>query len=508
VPSKTKPRSLAVVLLAAGKGRRLRSKLPKVLHPVCGRPSLWHVLNAARATRPDRVVVVVSHGAEEIESAVRSWGLVESPVFVDQGEPHGTGHAVAAAERAIGDVADVLVMAGDDPLVEGRHARDVLSLHRRSKAAATVLTSLVDDPTGYGRVVREGSSLLAIVEELDASPDVAGIREISTLVYAFRREDLFDALPVVGRDNRQGEYYLPDVLSILRDKGERVSAVLGDFDTWAGVNSRSSIATLSRVMRERINERHLAKGVTIVDPAQTFIDVDVRIGADTVIMPLTFLEGATRVGSRCELGPSVRILDSRIDDDAEVSFAVVRASRVGRGAIVGPFASLRPGTELGPLAKAGTFVEIKGSRVGAGSKVPHLSYVGDATIGKRTNVGAASVTVNYTGYEKHRTVIGDDVRIGSDTMLVAPVRVGDGAVTGAGSVITKDVPPGALAVERAEQRNVRGYRKRKDAEHGVARDADGGGAPSYGSRRRGRAETQSSRETGKKGKKGKGAAST
>jgi bifunctional UDP-N-acetylglucosamine pyrophosphorylase / glucosamine-1-phosphate N-acetyltransferase len=473
VPSKTKTRSLAVVVLAAGKGRRLKSTLPKVLHPVCGRPSLWHVLNAARQVRPERVVIVVSGGADEIEAAVRSWDLVDAPRFVDQGEPRGTGHAVAAAERAIGGVIDVLVMAGDDPLVEGRHARAVLSLHRRSKAAATVLTSLVDDPTGYGRVVREGSTLLGIVEEVDAAPEVAAIREISTLVYAFRRRDLFTALPLVGRDNRQGEYYLPDVLSILRDKGERVSAVLGDFDTWAGVNSRSSIATLARVMRERINERHLARGVTIVDPGQTFIDVDVRIRADTVIQPLTFLEGETRVGARCEIGPSARIQDSRIEDEAEVSFSVVRGSRVGRGATVGPFASLRPGTELGPGAKAGTFVEIKGSHVGAGSKVPHLSYVGDATIGKRTNVGAASVTVNYTGYEKHRTVIGDDVRIGSDTMLVAPVRVGNGAVTGAGSVITKDVPSGALAVERAEQRNVPGYRKRKDAEHAADRNGDG-----------------------------------
>ena len=478
MPSKTQSRTLAAVVLAAGRGRRLKSKLPKVLQPVCGRPSLWHVLKAARAARPQRVAVVVSPGAEQVEEAVRDWRLFDEPIFVEQAQPLGTAHAVAAAERAVGDATDVLVLAGDDPLVEGRHVRDVVSLHRRSRAAATVLTSLVDDPTGYGRVIREGSTLIDIVEEADASADVAAIREISTLVYAFRRDDLFKALPLVERENRQREYYLPDVLAVLRDKGERVSAVLGDFDTWAGVNSRSTTATLARLMRERINERHLENGVILLDPGQTYIDVDVRIGAETVIHPLTFLEGATRVGAACELGPSTRIVDSRIADGAEVTFAVVRESRVGRGANVGPFAILRPGTILEDGAKAGTFVEIKASRIGAGSKVPHLSYVGDATIGKRSNLGAASVTVNYTGYAKHRTVIGDDVRIGSDTMLVAPVRVGNRAVTGAGSVITKDVPAGALAVERAEQRNVPGYRRRKDAEHAAPPPEEGTGSSS------------------------------
>jgi bifunctional UDP-N-acetylglucosamine pyrophosphorylase / glucosamine-1-phosphate N-acetyltransferase len=490
VPSKTQPRTVAAVVLAAGRGKRLKSKRPKVLHPVCGRPSLWHVLKAASAARPHRVAVVLSSGGDEVESAVREWQLLDDPLFVDQGEPLGTAHAVAAAERAVGDATDVLVMAGDDPLVEGRHVRQVLALHRRSRAAATVLTSFVDDPTGYGRVIRDGSTLIDIVEEADASPDVAAIREISTLVYAFRRDDLFKALPLVARENRQREYYLPDVLSVLRDKGERVSAVLGDFTTWAGVNSRSTTATLTRLMRERINERHLDAGVAILDPSQTYIDVDVRIAADTVIHPLTFLEGSTRVGASCELGPSTRIVDSRIEDGAEVTFAVVRGARVGRGATVGPFASVRPGTVLEGGAKAGTFVEIKASRVGAGSKVPHLSYVGDATIGKRSNVGAASVTVNYTGYAKHRTVIGDDVRIGSDTMLVAPVRIGSGAVTGAGSVITKDVPAGALAVERSEQRNVPGYRKRKDAEQEQSSRAaaeeptDSAGEPSEGPARK------------------------
>ena len=332
-----------MVVLAAGKGKRLKSKLPKVLQPVCGRPSLWHVLKAASVARPDRIVVVVGHGAERVEEAARSWGLGPDLIFVDQGEPHGTGHAVGAAEKAVGNASDVLVMAGDDPLVEGRHVRSVLSLHRRSKAAATVLTSLVDDPTGYGRVVREGSSFRAIVEESDASAETAGINEISTLVYAFRREELYRVLPLVGKDNRQREYYLPDTLGILRDKGERVSALLGDFETWAGVNSRASIATVSHLIRDRINARHLDKGVSIVDPAQTYIDVDVRIGTDTVIHPLTFLEGDTRIGEGCEIGPSTRIVDSRIEDGAEVTFAVVRGARIGPRASVGPIREPAPG---------------------------------------------------------------------------------------------------------------------------------------------------------------------
>jgi len=463
VPEKTVP-SLAAVLLAAGKGKRLKSKLPKVLQPVRGRPALWHVARAAMAARPGRLVVVVGQGFERVEEAVRSWGLAPQPVFVRQGQLLGTGHAVAAAEEAVGRVAEVLVMAGDDPLVEGRHVRRLLGVHRRTKAAASILTTEVERPRGYGRVIRDGVRLTGIVEEADLSPAQRAIREMSTLVYVFRRDDLYRALPLVGRDNRLREYYLPDVLGILMDKGERVSAVKGDFGGWAGVNSRETMAALDRIMGERINERHMANGVTILDPATTFIDVDVRIGPDSVLHPLTFLEGATRIGAGAEIGPATRIVDSRIEDGAAVQFSVVRGSRIGKRATVGPYAHVRPGTVLKEGAKVGSFVEIKASEVGAGSKVPHLSYVGDTRIGRDTNIGAGTVTVNYDGYQKHRTVIDDDVRIGSDTMLVAPVRVGKRAVTGAGSTITKDVPPGSLAVERSEQRVVKGYRKRKDAD--------------------------------------------
>ena len=483
MPENTNP-SLAAVLLAAGKGKRLKSKLPKVLQPVRGRPALWHVARAVLVARPNRLVVVIGQGGDRVEEAVRSWSLDPEPNFVRQAEQLGTGHAVGSAEEAVGRVADVLVLAGDDPLVEGRHVRRLLGVHRRTKAAASILTTEVDSPGGYGRVIRDGARLIGIVEEADLTPAQRAVREMSTLVYVFRRDDLYRALPLVGRDNRQHEYYLPDALRILMDKGERVSAVKGDFEAWAGVNSRETLASLDRIMRDRINARHMANGVTMLDPDTTFIDVDVRIGADTVLHPLTFLEGNTRIGSGAEIGPATRIVDSRIEDGAAVQFSVVRGSRVGRRVSVGPYAHVRPGTVLREGAKAGSFVEIKASEVGTGSKVPHLSYVGDARIGKGTNIGAGTVTVNYDGYGKHRTVIDDDVRIGSDTMLVAPVRVGKGAVTGAGSTITKDVPAGALAVERAEQRVVKGYRKRKDAE--AAAGDTGGSGGRAGSRAKGK----------------------
>jgi len=485
VPEETGP-SLAAVLLAAGKGKRLKSKLPKVLQPVRGRPALWHVATAALAARPDRLIVVVGQGADQVEEAVRSWGLAPEPAFVRQSQALGTGHAVSAAEQAAGRVAEVLVMAGDDPLVEGRHVRRLLGVHRRTKAAASILTTEVDRPGGYGRVIRAGTRLVGIVEDAELTPAQRDIREMSTLVYVFRRDDLYRALPLVGRENRLREHYLPDVLGILIDKGERVSAVRGDFGGWAGVNSRETLANADRLMRERINARHMANGVTIVDPASTFIDVDVRIGPDTVVHPLTFLEGATRIGPGAEIGPASRIVDSRVEEGATVQFSVVRGSRIGKRATVGPYAHVRPGTVLREGARVGSFVEIKASEVGTGSKVPHLSYVGDATIGKDTNIGAGTVTVNYDGYRKHRTVIDDDVRIGSDTMLVAPVRVGKGAVTGAGSTITKDVPPGSLAVERSEQRVVKGYRKRKDADAAARGKATAGANAKAGAKAKGK----------------------
>ena len=463
-PSRAAGSSLAAVVLAAGKGKRLRSGTPKVLHPLCGRPALWWSLRNVASVRPSRIVIVVHHGADQVRDAVRSWQIKPEPILVEQGEPLGTGHAVLAAEEAVGRVREVVVVGGDFDPVLPEHMRRLLSVHRRTKSAGTTLTADIAEPGGYARVVRDGTRLLRIVEGFDAPPELKRVNEVSLLVFAFRRADLFGALPLVGHENRQREYYLNEVFTILIDKGERISAVKVDAGGAMGINSRGDLAETTRVVRERINAEHMSKGVTLVDPASTFIDVDVRIGRDTVIHPLSFLEGSTRIGERAEIGPSTRIVDSRIEDEAVVQFSVVRGARIGKGAQVGPFAHVRPETILHERAKVGAFVEVKAARVGRRSKVPHLSYVGDASIGDDVNVGAATVTVNYDGYDKHETVIEDGARIGSDTMLVAPIRVGRGAVTGAGSVITKDVPPGALAVERSEQRIVEGYRKRKDDE--------------------------------------------
>jgi bifunctional UDP-N-acetylglucosamine pyrophosphorylase/glucosamine-1-phosphate N-acetyltransferase len=464
VLAEKKTRSLAAVILAAGKGKRLKSTTPKVLHPLCGRPVLWHAIQAGRAAKPSKIVVVVSHGADEVIAAVKSWDITPAPVFVDQGTPLGTGHAVLVAEKAVGRVEEVLVVSGDYDPVTGADIRELLRVHRRTKAAATILTTEVAEPGGYARIVREGNRLVQIVEGSDAPPGMLAIKEVSLLVFAFRREDLFKALPSVGRENRQLEYYLNETFPILMDKGERISAVRVETGGAMGANSRGGYAALSKVVRRRINDEHMDRGVTLIDPDATYIDIDVKIGPETVVYPDTFLEGATTIGAGCEIGPSARILDSEVGDGSTVQFSVVQGSRIGRAASVGPFAHLRPGTTLADRARVGSYVEVKGSTIGEGSKVPHLSYVGDAVIGKDVNLGAGTVTVNYDGYEKHTTVIDDGARVGSDTMLVAPVRVGKGAITGAGSVITKDVPAGALAVERSEQRTVKGYRARKDAE--------------------------------------------
>jgi bifunctional UDP-N-acetylglucosamine pyrophosphorylase/glucosamine-1-phosphate N-acetyltransferase len=403
--------------------------------------------------------VVVSHGKDEVEEAVRPWRI--RATFVDQGEPLGTGHAVMAAEKAVGRADDVLVLPGDNPLVTGEMLRDLMRLHRRRTPAATMQTTTLPDATGYGRVIRDGDRFERIAEEREASRAEREVHEIATSVYAFRREDLFRALPRVGRDNSQNEYYLPDVLEILVEKGEDVRAIAADFEGGLDVNSRGALGRATAVLRRRINEDLMASGVTLVDPDRTYVDAGVKVGADTTLLPGTHLEGTTRVGEGCQIGPDTRILDSRVADGATVTYSVVRGSRVGPEATVGPYASLRPKTVLGRGAKAGTFVEIKNSRIGDGAKVPHLAYVGDATIGKDANIGAGTITCNFDGVRKHRTVIGDEAFIGSDTMLVAPVRIGRGAVTGAGSTITKNVPDGALAVERAEQRHVRGYAERK-----------------------------------------------
>ena len=476
--STTERRTLAAVVLAAGEGTRLKSAVPKVLHPVCGRPALWHAVRAARSARPDKLVIVVGHGADEVRAAVRSWELRPSPVFVEQSEQLGTGHAVLVARRAVGRVDDVLVANGDfDPVTE-KDVRAILRRHRRTGAAATVGSSFLEEPGGYGRVVREGRRVVGIVEGIDAVAEQLAIREVATNWMAFRRDRLYATLPRLDRKNRQREYYLNRAITLLIEDSERVEVVPCDTGGTMGLNSRAGLAQVSRVIRERINAAHLAHGVTLVDPASTFIDVDVRIGRDSEIQPHTHLLGTTTVGRGCEIGPSTQLRDSVVGDRSAVRFSVVEGSRLGRDVEVGPFARIRQGAVLEDGAVVGNFVEVKDSRLGRRAKAKHLTYLGDADIGDRANIGAGTVTVNYDGYRKHRTSVGDEASVGSDTMLVAPVTVGKGAVTGAGSVITDDVPPGALAVERADQRIIPGYRQRKDAQHrkGRARRDRGKGA--------------------------------
>ena len=471
--TKKSPRSLALVVLAAGKGKRLKSTTPKVLHPICGRPALWHVLQAGLAAKPAKVIVVVGHGADDIRAAVASWKITPRPVFVEQPRQLGTGHAVRVAERAVGRVSDVLVLGGDYDPVTGGDVKRLVASHRRSNAAATIASTVLDDPGGYGRVVRTRTRLIEIVEDVDASVDVRAIREVSIVLFAFQRRALFDALPELDRRNRQREYYLNRVIPAMLAAGLKVNAVTVDTGGAMGVNSRAGLAAVEAVVRARVNARHMANGVTLVDPGATYIDVDVEIGPDSVIHPNTFLERGSRVGSACGIGPSVAMSGSEVGDGSVVRFSVLEHARVGRGCEVGPFARLREGAVLDDGAQVGNYVEVKASTLGRGAKAKHLTYLGDAEVGEDANIGAGTVTVNYDGYAKHTTKVGDGARIGSDTMLVAPVTVGRNANTGAGSVITKSVPDGALAVERAEQRTVEGYRARKDAEHRRSRRRSG-----------------------------------
>lgn len=463
----TRPsRSLAAVVLAAGRGKRFRTRTPKVLHPICGRPLLWHAIANAVAAKPARLVIVVGPDADDVVEAVRSWDLTPKPTFVVQEEPLGTGHAVLAARGAVGRADDVLVVGGDYDPVTPDDVRALLRLHRRTGSAASILTAEVDEPKGYARIVRDGTRLLDIVEGSDAPAALRATKEVSALVFAFRREDLFRTLPKVGRANRQKEYYLNGVFPFLAEAGERLSALKVDTGGLLGANSQADLAAVAALVRRRINAGHMGRGVTFVDPAQTYVDVDVAIGADATILPLTFLEGATRIASDCRIGPATRLVDTSVGEGSEVSFSVVLGARLGRRVRVGPYARVRPGVVLEDDAYAGGFVELKNARVGRGAKVPHLAYVGDADVGRGANLGAGVVTVNYDGRKKSRTVIRDGAFIGSDTMLVAPIEVGAGAVTAAGSVLTKDVPAGALAIERTEQRTVPGYRKRRDGAAG------------------------------------------
>ena len=453
----------AVVVLAAGEGTRMRSATtPKVLHELAGRSMLGHVVAAARELDPQHLVVVVGHAREQVASHLAE--LDPDAAAVVQEQQNGTGHAVRVALADLVHLTGtVVVVPGDAPLLAGETLRHLVAKHVQEKASTTLLTARMADPTGYGRVVRDDTGgVRAVVEHKDADEATRSVDEVAVSVYAFDATDLRDALGRLSTDNAQGEEYLTDVVGLHVADGLRVAAhTVADAAETMGVNDRAQLADARRHLNARLVRRAMLAGATVVDPGSTWLDVDVELEPDVVVHPNCQLRSGSRVSAGATIGPDTTLVGTTVGAGASVVRTHAEGAQVGAEATVGPFTYLRPGTVLGRGAKAGAYVEIKASEVGDGSKVPHLSYVGDATIGTGSNIGAATVFVNYDGRDKHRTSVGDDVRIGSDTMLVAPVSVGDGAYTAAGSVITEDVPPGALGVGRARQRNIEGWVARR-----------------------------------------------
>ena len=468
----------AVLVLAAGPGTRMRSDTPKVLHRIAGRSMLSHSLHAIAKVAPRHLVVVLGHDHQRIAPLVAELAdtLGRTIDVALQERPLGTGDAVGCGLSALPDdyAGIVVVASGDTPLLDSDTLADLIAAHGSTSAAVTVLTTTLSDPGGYGRILRtQDNEVMAIVEHTDATSSQREIREVNAGVYAFDIAALRSALSRLSSNNAQQELYLTDVIAIVRGDGETVHARhVDDSALVAGVNNRVQLAELGAELNRRIVAAHQMSGVTIIDPVTTWIDVDVTIGRDTVIHPGTQLLGRTRVGSHCVVGPDTTLTDVAVGDGASVVRTHGTSSSIGGGATVGPYTYLRPGTELGADGKLGAFVETKNTTIGAGTKVPHLTYVGDADIGEHSNIGASSVFVNYDGESKFRTTIGSHVRTGSDTMFVAPVTVGDGAYTGAGTVVRDDVPPGALAVSAGPQRNIEGWVQRKRPGSAAARAAE------------------------------------
>lgn len=439
--------NLVAVIMAAGKGTRMKSKLPKVMHSLAGQTLLDHVLNATSQVGIERPLVVVGHGREVVEASLG--GRAE---IVVQTEQLGTGHAIMQALRFLEGVQTVLVLSGDQPLLKPETLRALIELHTTSGSSATVLTAHMDQPFGYGRVIKLGEDLVKIVEEKDATFDERQINEINTGTYCFEGSALKGALTKITPQNAQGEYYLTEVFDVFLRQGKKMlTYCTGDSHEALGINSRAQLAQAEAIFRERILEHWMTEGVTIVDPASTFIDADVELERDVTILPFTRLMGKTRIAEDAVLGPQTSLVNCTVGCGSEVTYTVAKDAWIGERCHIGPFAYLRPGTKLEAEVKVGDFVEIKNSWIEKGSKVPHLSYIGDTHIGKSANIGAGTITCNYDGRNKYPTKIGDHAFIGSNTNLVAPLEVGDYAVTGAGSTITKNVPAQALAVERSQQ---------------------------------------------------------
>jgi bifunctional UDP-N-acetylglucosamine pyrophosphorylase/glucosamine-1-phosphate N-acetyltransferase len=491
----TPPRPTAVIVLAAGEGTRMKSATPKVLHTIGGRSLVHHAIAAARGIDPIHLEVVVRHERDLVAAHIAECD--PDCLIADQDEIKGTGRAVECGLAALPAelTGTIVVTYGDVPLLTSETLREVLAAHEGASVAVTVVTSHIPDPTGYGRIVRDADGSVArIVEQKDATDDERAITEVNSGIYAFEATLLTQALAGLGTDNAQGEKYLTDVVGIARAQGRAVAAyVLADVWQTEGVNDKIQLARLGAELNRRTVEAAMREGAIIRDPATTWIDTDVSIGRDTVIEPNVQLRGATTIGADCLIGPDTTLVDMEVGDGATVCRTQGSLSVVGPGATVGPWAYLRPGTELGAEAKIGTFVETKNANIGAGSKIPHLSYVGDATIGTGTNIGASSVFVNFDGVSKHRTTVGDHCRMGSDTMYVAPVTIGDGAYSGAGTVIRSDVPPGALVLTDAPQRVIEGWVAEHRPDTEAARAAAAAGAAAASERHTGDNEQETQR---------------
>ncbi|HET7629491.1 MAG TPA: bifunctional UDP-N-acetylglucosamine diphosphorylase/glucosamine-1-phosphate N-acetyltransferase GlmU [Bacillales bacterium] len=453
------------VILAAGQGTRMKSKLYKVLHPVCGKPMVRHVVEQARHSGVDRVVTVVGNGAEAVREE-----LGECSEYVLQEEQLGTAHAVMQAEPLLGnEEGTTVVLYGDTPLITSETIAALIEHHENAENAATILTAITDDPFGYGRVIRaEDGSVERVVEEKDASEQEKRIQEINTGIYCFHNHELFKSLKQVGNNNAQGEYYLPDCIEILRKEGKSVRAfATADAAETLGVNDRVQLSAVERIMRRRTNEGHMRNGVTLIDPENTYIDAEVTIGADTVIYPGTVLKGNTKVGNECEIGPQSELKDVEIGDSSVVKQSVVHDSSIGSRVKIGPFAHIRPQSLIGDEVKIGNFVEVKKSKIGQGSKASHLGYLGDAEIGKNVNFSCGAITVNYDGHNKHLTKVGDGAFVGCNVNLVAPVTVEKNAFVAAGSTITDFVPEEALAIARSRQTTKENYRHKLNQRKGL-----------------------------------------
>ena len=454
-------RHLGVILLAAGQGTRMKSSLPKVLHPLGGKPLFLHALGTAQRLEPERVAVVIGHGA----GAVRDAYDRNDVIWITQEKQLGTGHAVLCAQRAFGDFSgDILILSGDVPLVREQTLAAMIKAHRESEAALTLMTACLETPAGYGRILRnERGVICGTAEEKDATEAQKRIREVNVGVYVVVARFLFAALAAVKNDNRQKEYYLPDTVTIGLAQGEKIETVrVADPREMRGINTREELALMEKTLQERINRKWMDGGVTLKDPQTTYIDEGVTIGRDTVIGPNTHLLGATVVGERCRIDGSAYLTDVTIGDEVHVKFAVVAASsQIESGAIIGPFAHLRPGNFLGRNVHIGNFVEAKAATIGEGTKANHLTYLGDCVIGRETNIGAGTITCNYDGFKKYRTTIGDRVQVGSDTTLVAPISLGDDVYVATATTVRNDVPAGALVFNEREERVREGWTERK-----------------------------------------------